>query len=82
MAPPTREALMSSDIHQLGIDSWSVEDKLRLIGEIWDSLEAAPMEIPEAHREILDQRLAEADANPSSFRTWEEVRERLLRRPE
>jgi putative addiction module component (TIGR02574 family) len=71
---------MSSDIHQLGIDSWSVEDKLRLIGEIWDSLEAAPTEIPEAHREELDRRLDAADAEPDAGSPAHEVMARLRSR--
>jgi len=71
---------MSSDMQQLGIDTWSVEDRLRLIGEIWNSLEGPLQEIPEEHRRILEQRLAEADASPSSFIPWEEVRDRLLAR--
>lgn len=69
---------MSSDMQRLGIDSWSVEDRLRLIGEIWDSLEGEPTEMPEWHRQVLDQRLADANANPTSFVPWEEVRDRLL----
>jgi putative addiction module component (TIGR02574 family) len=71
----------SVSIYDLGIDQWSVDDRLRLIGEIWNSLPEPPGEIPEWHREILDERIAQADANPDSFIPWQEVRARLSQRP-
>jgi putative addiction module component (TIGR02574 family) len=70
---------MSPTLQELGIDQMTPEDRLRLIGEIWDSLlrEKQPAEIPESHREELDRRLAAADADPSAGSPWEEVRARL-----
>jgi putative addiction module component (TIGR02574 family) len=69
---------MSPNIQDLGIDRMSPEDRLRLIGEIWDTLSPADqLEIPESHREELDRRLAAADADPSTGSPWEEVRARL-----
>ena len=69
---------MSSTLQELGIDRLSNEERLRLIGEIWDSLTPInQLEIPESHREELDRRLADADANPAAGRPWEEVRARL-----
>jgi putative addiction module component (TIGR02574 family) len=71
----------SPSIFDLGIDRWSVDDRLRLIGEICDSLPPESLdEIPEWHKEILDQRLAEAEANPQSFIPWKEALEKLLGR--
>jgi putative addiction module component (TIGR02574 family) len=75
---PVLGEAMSSTIQTLGIDRMSPEDRLRLIGEIWDSL--APIdqfEIPQSHRDELDRRLAEADADPSAGPPREEVRARL-----
>lgn len=69
----------SVSIYDLGIDQWSVDDRLRLIGEIWDSLEA-PGEIPEWQKRILDERIAEADANPGAGVPWEESMARLRAR--
>jgi putative addiction module component (TIGR02574 family) len=69
---------MSPTIHDLGIDQLSAEDRLRLIGEIWDSLSRKEQDgIVGFHREELDRRLAEADANPAAGRPWEEVRTQL-----
>ena len=69
---------MSPTIQDLGIDRLSAAERLRLIGEIWDSLShAEQIEMSDWHREELDRRLAEADANPGASRPWEEVRQRL-----
>jgi putative addiction module component (TIGR02574 family) len=69
---------MSSNLQSLGIDRMGPEDRLRLIGEIWDSLSPInQLEIPESHRAELDRRLAEADADPAAGSPWEEVRARL-----
>lgn len=67
-----------STLQQLGIDRMSSEERLRLIGEIWESLTPIDqLEIPEDHRQELDRRLAAADADPGAGRPWEEVRARL-----
>jgi putative addiction module component (TIGR02574 family) len=69
---------MSATIQDLGIDRMSTNDRLRLIQEIWDSLSTADQfEMPQSHREEIDRRLAEADANPGAGSPWEEVRARL-----
>lgn len=69
---------MTPTIQDLGIDRLSGPERLRLIGEIWDSLShAEQIEMSDSHREELDRRLAEADANPGAGRPWEEVRARL-----
>jgi putative addiction module component (TIGR02574 family) len=69
---------MSQTLKELGIDRLSNEERLRLIGEIWESLSPIDqLEIPESHREELDRRLAAADADPTAGRPWEEVRARL-----
>ena len=52
-------------------------EKLDLIGEIWDSLSESAGEIPATHREELDRRLADADANPDAVIPWEVARARL-----
>jgi putative addiction module component (TIGR02574 family) len=69
---------MSPSIYDLGIDKLPPQDRLRLIGEIWDTLEPADLGgIPDWHQEIIDERLAEADANPGEGLTLEEAMARL-----
>lgn len=65
-------------IFDLGIDQWSVDARLRLIDKIRESLPSEAVD--ETHEEfsdelkmLLDERLAEADANPEALRPWREV---------
>lgn len=73
---------MSPSAKSLGIDQLSVEDRLRLVEEIWDSIAESvdSMEIPQSYREELDRRLAAMEDDPTAGSTWEEVKTRLLRR--
>ena len=64
---------MSPTLKELGIDRLSSEERLRLIEDIWETLTPIhQLEIPEAHREELDRRLAAADASRRnrSARSW------------
>jgi putative addiction module component (TIGR02574 family) len=57
----------------------TVEQRIELIGELWDSIpdsiEAMP--VPDWHREELERRLAKAKAEPEAAIPWEEVKRRL-----
>jgi len=57
----------------------SVEQRLELIGELWDSIpdsvEGWPL--PEWHRQELERRLAAAEADPDAVIPWEVVKKRL-----
>lgn len=59
----------------------SVDERLRLAEEIWDSIAANPSDLPvtDAQREELDRRLADYRQNPDAGRTWDEVRNSLNR---
>ena len=52
-----------------------VEERLRLIELIWESLSANAAEIPlsDAHRKILDERLAEHERDPDDVVSLEEA---------
>jgi putative addiction module component (TIGR02574 family) len=58
-----------------------VDQRLRLVQAIWDSIADAPETLPlsDAERAELDRRLEDYRRNPSSGRTWEEVKASLLR---
>jgi putative addiction module component (TIGR02574 family) len=62
--------------------SLSVEDRLELIEEIWDSLSATPEAIPitDAQRRELARRRRAHARNPSAAKSWREVRAKLERR--
>ena len=60
-----------------------VSDRLRLIEELWDSLdgEADELPLPEWHRAELDKRLDALDQGKSTGAPWNEVRHRLTNKP-
>lgn len=70
---------MERTLEQLGIDRLSVDERLDLIGRIWDSL--APAEdghpIPDWHRREVDRRRASADADPDTSIPWDVGKARL-----
>jgi putative addiction module component (TIGR02574 family) len=57
-----------------------VEDRLEIAEAIWESVETAVDQppLPDWQREILDERIAEDDANPEAGSPWEEVKQRIL----
>jgi putative addiction module component (TIGR02574 family) len=72
---------MPVKIEDLGIDQLSVDDKLDLIEQIWDSLpeQVSPSEVPAWHVEVLEERLEEAEANPGGGIPFREALDSLLK---
>ena len=66
---------MSPTMKDLGIDRLSVEQRLALMHEIWDSIAAEPgtTHLTEAKKRELERRLADDRANPGDVVPWEEV---------
>ena len=62
--------------------SLSIKDRLRLVGEIWDSIAASPEEIPltASQRKELDRRKREHRRNPSAAKRWSEIQAGLEKR--
>ncbi len=67
---------MGQALHALGIDSMSVEDRIALVQDIWDSvaLEAGLLPPSAAEKIELDRRLAEDDARPDDTIAWETIK--------
>jgi putative addiction module component (TIGR02574 family) len=63
----------------IDFSSLTVEQRLDLIGQIWDSLEALPPLTPEQEAE-LDRRSREVDADPDAGADAAEVIARLRAR--
>lgn len=58
----------------------TVEQRLELIGELWDSIPDSLDELvlPEWHRQELERRVAAADADPDAAIPREQVKKRLV----
>jgi putative addiction module component (TIGR02574 family) len=67
---------MSVSLKSLGIDRLSVEERLALVEDLWDSIagESAATSLNDAQRAELDRRLADHKANPNDVVAWEDVK--------
>ncbi len=73
---------MGALLKSLGIDRLSVEERLALVEDLWDSIaeESAATSLTDAQRAELDRRLADHDANPNDVVPWEEVKASITER--
>jgi putative addiction module component (TIGR02574 family) len=64
------------------VQSWPVEERLRLIEEVWDGLseDGNEPELTEELKAELDRRLEALDRNPDAVVPWEVVKARALER--
>jgi len=58
----------------------SPEERLALIGQLWDSLSDNDVPLPEAQQAELSRRLSSLDQDRSQAITWEQLRTELARR--
>jgi putative addiction module component (TIGR02574 family) len=74
---------MAPTIQELGIDRLTIDDRLVLLDEIWNSIAAAPETLPltEEQKSTLDHRIAELEANPSNVLTWEQIKAHVQGKP-
>ncbi len=64
-----------------GFDELNIHEQIEYVQALWDRIAAKEdvVPVPDWHREILDERLADLDANPDAGRPWEEVKADLLK---
>jgi len=67
---------MGQALHALGIDNMSIEDRIDLVKDIWDSvaIEAGLLPPSTAEKAELDRRLAEDDTAPNDTVAWETIK--------
>ena len=58
----------------------SPEERLTLIGELWDSLDPAAVPVPRTQLAELRRRLDSFEQDRSGGMTWEQLRAQLARR--
>ena len=68
---------------KIALTDLSVADRLKLIEELWDSLdkEADALPLPGWHRDEIDKRLDALDNGTSMGAPWDEVRRRITGQP-
>lgn len=64
-----------------GFDDWTVDQQIDYVQTLWDRIAASPksIPIPDWHREILDARLEDLDANPEAGESWDAVQDQATR---
>jgi len=64
------------------VGTWPVEERLRLIEEVWDTLShpESGASLSEAQKQDLQRRLDAYRDNPKTGSKWEEVKARLRRK--
>ena len=70
---------MLPDLPGLDLGRLSLDQRLELIGLLWDSIPDAAGAPPvlDWHQQELDRRLAAADATPEAAIPWDQVKQRL-----
>ncbi|HXG13415.1 MAG TPA: addiction module protein [Gemmataceae bacterium] len=66
-----------------GWDQLSLEEKLELVGRLWDDIVASVPPgglLTDAQREELRRRVADAQANPEDYVAWEDALAATLKR--
>ncbi len=58
----------------------SQADRLELIAELWQSIEVDELEVTQAERDLLDDRLADVHDRPAAGRSWDVVEAELRSR--
>ena len=63
---------MTPVLPDIDFDQYTVGQRLQLIERIWDTISEKDFVVPESHKELIRQRLAEREANPGTGRPWKE----------
>ena len=65
-----------------GFDDLSVEEKIDYLQSLWDRIAASPetIPVPDWHREVIDERMKDLEADPDAGDSWEVVQERLRKK--
>ena len=64
-----------------GFEDLTPDEKVQYVQNLWDHVvaDASKVPVPDWHRRILHERLAEYHAAPHEGKAWPQVRDQLLR---
>jgi putative addiction module component (TIGR02574 family) len=67
-------------IPAIDIEAMEPEERLRLIGDLWDSLNDSPEDVSltPAQRAELDRRLDRLESGKAKLVSWDELNKRLV----
>lgn len=67
---------MSVSLKSLGIDRLSVDERLALVEELWDSIAESGVALPltDIQQAELDRRLSDHEGHPDDVVPWEDVK--------
>ncbi len=70
------------DISATDLLNLPVEERLRLVEDLWDSIAEVPeaIELTETQRGELDERLERYRLDPQAGSPWQDVKARILKR--
>ena len=70
---------MAQILDRLNIRKLSIEERIQLVGEIWDSIaeEEGLFELTEAQRKEIERRMLSYRANRDDVTPWEVVKARI-----
>jgi len=74
---------MAQDFDPAELRDLPVTERLKLIEDLWDSIdaEADSLPLPDWHRAEIDRRLDALDAGVAVGAPWEQVRRRITGKP-
>jgi putative addiction module component (TIGR02574 family) len=74
---------MTQNLDPKELRALPVEERLKLIEDLWDSIEtdAGALPLPDWHRREIDRRLEALETGSSVGAPWEEVRRRIADKP-
>jgi Putative addiction module component len=66
----------------LQVDQMTLEEKLRVMEELWDDLcrREKDVPVPQWHKELLDERERAIEQGTARFSDWEAARKRISER--
>jgi len=69
------KTLTASDIAQMPLDQ-----RIQLVEDLWDSIAELPesVEVPQWHRQVLENRLKAYHEDPQAGSPWSEVKKEIL----
>ena len=70
---------MSASLKALGVEKLSVEERIALVEELWDSI-AEDTALPEPQRAELDRRLEDHQRDPGNVVPWEVIKASITAR--